>query len=64
MAYTSRELNRLTTGIKCMNVVKFCSIAQQLQVKTAMEKCFDSTEMVYAFDNNQLHSKCEYNCSN
>lgn len=60
MAYTSRELNRLTAGIKSMNVVVLCSIEQQPSVKAALEKCFDSAEIVYAYDQRKPLSNSKY----
>ena len=60
MAYTSRELNWLTAGIKSTNVVVFCSIEQQPNVKAALEKCFDSAEIVYPYDQRKTLSNSKY----
>ena len=61
MAYTSRQLNSLCTGIQFFNLVVLCSIVQQQQVQKAIEKCFDSTELAYCYKQGApaLEGKCE-----
>lgn len=49
MAYTGRQLNSLSTGVQCFNIVVFCSVSQQHIIQEGIKKCFDSAEIAYCY---------------
>ena len=50
MVYTSRQLNYSSSTLKFFTLVVICSVEQIDSVKSGLLKCYDSTEVAYAYD--------------
>ena len=60
VAYTSRQLNSASTSLKFFTLVVICQVKQLDHVKSGVLKCFDSTEVAYAYDKSAQPGMC--NC--
>lgn len=60
MAYTSRQLNSLSTGVQCFNIVVSCSVSQQHIIQEGIEKCFDSAEIAYCYKERASEEECTF----
>ncbi len=50
IAYTSRQLNSTSTSLQFFNLVLLCELEQLEDVRVTLLKCFDSTEVAYAYN--------------
>ena len=50
IAYTSRQLNSTNTSLQFFNLLILFGLEQIEEVKAALLKCFDSTEIAYAYN--------------